>query len=88
MGFIKEAKAETARKEATRARTEGRAVFIYRFNVPATSSGFSGPVSGAAEVIEAIEGVGWQMVHFGYDGKQSSNGALLMMFRARAAARA
>ena len=55
MGFIKEVKADTARNHATRAPEEGSGLVLYRFDVPSTSSGFSRPVSGAAEVIEAIE---------------------------------
>lgn len=42
MGFIKEVKADTTRNHATRAREEGRGVFLYRFDVPSTSSGFAG----------------------------------------------
>lgn len=81
MGFIKEVKADTARNHATRAREEGRGVFLYRFDVPSTSSGFSGLVSGAAEVIEAIERTGWRLQHMAYDGHQSKNGAALLLFR-------
>jgi hypothetical protein len=36
-------------------------------NVPATSSGFSGPVSGGAEVIESVERQGWRLSHMAYD---------------------
>jgi hypothetical protein len=82
MGFIKDTKVATATKDAERARSEGRKVFVYRFNVPATSSGFSGSVSGAAEVIEGIEDAGWRLTELAYDGKQSSNGAALLLFRA------
>jgi hypothetical protein len=81
MGLIKEVKADTGRKHATRAREEGRGVFLYRFDVPASGGGFSGPVSGAAEVIEAIERTGWRLQHMAYDAKQSSNGAALLLFR-------
>lgn len=81
MGIVKDAKANLARTEASRARTEGRAVFIYRCNVPAFGSGFSGSVSGAAEVIETIEAQGWSLADMAYDGAQSRNGALILLFR-------
>lgn len=84
MGIVKDAKANVARVEAARALAEGRAVFVYRCNVPAFSSGFSGSVSGAAEVIETIEGQGWSLSNMAYDGAQSRNGALVLLFRRRA----
>jgi hypothetical protein len=49
--------------------------------VSATSPGFSGPISGAAEVIESIERAGWQLAQMAYDEKKSSNGAALLLFR-------
>lgn len=82
MGFIKDAKATTAANHAARARQEGRTVFLYRHNVPASSSGFSGPVTDTAEVIESIEQTGWQLAQIAYDGHQSKNGAVLLLFRA------
>ena len=42
-------------------------------------SGLSGPISGAAEVIEAIERQGWHLDHFGFDRAQSKNGAVLLL---------
>ena len=81
MGIFKDAKANVARTEAARAVSEGRAIFVYRCNVPAFSSGFSGSVSGAAEVIETIEGQGWSLSDMAYDGAQSRNGALVLLFR-------
>jgi len=41
MGLIKDVKAQTAGTDASRAAAERRTVFLYRFNAPATSSGFS-----------------------------------------------
>lgn len=83
MGFVREAKANVARAEATRALSEGRTVFVYRCNVPTFSSGFSGSVSGAAEVIETIESQGWSLANMAYDEAQSRNGALVLLFRHR-----
>ena len=80
MAFTK-AKASFAAVEATRAIQEGRTVFVYRYNVPFSSSNFSGSVSGAAEVIETIEAKGWALTQMAYDERQSSNGSALMLFR-------
>ncbi|HEY5397841.1 MAG TPA: hypothetical protein VIL16_20835 [Trebonia sp.] len=81
MGFIKDTKVGSAVTDAARAIQEGRTVFLYRFNVPASNSSFSGPVSGAAEVIEGIERRGWRLAEMAYDGKQSTNGAVMLLFR-------
>ena len=83
MGFIKDVKSQSAGQDAARAAREGRTVLLYRFNVPATSSGFSGPVSGAAEVIEGIEEQGWWLASMAYDSKQSAHGAVMLLFRLR-----
>jgi hypothetical protein len=81
LGFVRDIKSGAAAAEAARARQEGRSVFLYRFNVPAASSGFSGSVSGAAEVIEAIERAGWVLSQMAFDGHQSKNGVALLLFR-------
>lgn len=83
MGFIRDAKVNVASDAAARARSEGRTVLVYRYNIPATSSGFSGPVAGAAEVIESVEQAGWVLQQIAYDGAQSKNGAVMLLFRAR-----
>jgi hypothetical protein len=83
VGIVKDAKTNLAHTEAARALSEGRTVFVYRCNVPAFSSGFSGSVSGAAEVIETIERLGWSLANMAYDGAQSRNGALVLLFRRR-----
>ena len=81
MGIVKGAKAKLAGVEAARAASEGRAIFIYRSNVPIASSRASGSVSGAAEVIETIEGQGWSLSDMAYDGGWSRKGALVLLFR-------
>ena len=81
MAWVKDTKAAVASQHAGRAAEEGRVILLYRYDVPATSSGFSGPVSGAAEVIEAIEGHGWQVAQMAYDGQQSKNGCVILLFR-------
>ena len=81
MGIIKETKAATAASHARRSAGEGHTVLLYRFDVPWSSGGFSGPISGAAEVVEAIEKSGWQLDQFSFDRAQSSHGAVLLLFR-------
>lgn len=83
MGLIKDAKTGTATQHAARAREEGRTVFLYKFNVPSTSSRFSEPVSGAAEVIEGIERQGWILHQMAYDSQQGGHGSVLLLFRPR-----
>lgn len=81
MGFIKDSKQNAAAQHALPATQEGHAVMLNRFNVPATSSGFSGPVSGAAKVIEGIERHGWRLAQMACDEAQSKNGAVMLLFR-------
>lgn len=81
MGFVKGVKAADAGQAAAIAARDGRSVFLYRFNIPMTSSGFSGPVKDAPEVIERIERNGWRLDHMAYDPRQSENGAVLLLFR-------
>lgn len=81
MGIVRDAMAKIARVEAARARSEGRAIFVYRCNVPRASSRASGSVSGAAEVIEVIEGEGWSLSDMAYDGVMFRKGALILIFR-------
>lgn len=83
MGIVKDVKAARADEHAARARAEGRTVFLYKLNMPATSSRFSEPVSGAAEVIEAVERQGWVLHQLAYDSRQGSNGSALLLFRPR-----
>lgn len=81
MGLIKDTKAASAGAHAARSAKEGHTVLLYRFDVPWSSGGFSGPVSGAAEVIEEIEREGWHLDQFAYDRAQSKHGAVLLVFR-------
>jgi hypothetical protein len=81
MPLIKDTKAISAADHAARAAREGRVVFLYRQNIGATNSGYSGPVSGMAEVIEAIERQGWALDQMAFDEHQSRNGAILLLFR-------
>jgi hypothetical protein len=78
MGLMKDVKTSTAGKDAARAVAQGRQVFVFQFDFAYSHTTQS--VSGAAEVIEAIEAQGWRMdqmaVHPGV-----KNGAMIMTFR-------
>ena len=67
-GYIKAAERSIVAAHASRAISEGRAVFLYRFDVPAASSSFSGPVARAVEVIEGIERAEWALADMAYGG--------------------
>lgn len=62
MGLIKDAKQEQLGAEARRAVQEGRVIFAPRLNTPKLQSGLTGPISGWAELIEAVEREGWTLV--------------------------
>jgi hypothetical protein len=79
MGFMKDAKAQMVSKEAARAFTEGRSVFVARLEGGALSRNVSGSVSGVAEMIESIEAEGWRLEHLSSAG--SDNSHMLAMFR-------
>ena len=83
MGLIEDTKVNIAATHAARARQEGRTVFLYRFDGNASSSGFSGPVGGAAEVIESVERTRSRLVDTSVTspGTKSKNGAALLLFR-------
>lgn len=84
MSFVtnkKAAKAADARDFAMIAAQDGRGVMLYRFDIPASRSGWSGPIDDGSAVIDAVERVGWRLQHMAYDPRQSQNGALLLLFR-------
>ncbi len=83
MGFLKDVKVNTITHHAQRALEEGRYVFLARINNPVGDVHFaSGPVSGVAEQIEAIERVGWSLQQMSYvQGKGHIEGFYL--FRRR-----
>lgn len=61
MGIFKDAKSNMLTTEAERAIAEGRTVYVPKLNTPATAAGLSGAVPGWAEMIEAVEAVGWRL---------------------------
>lgn len=83
MGIIKDAKANTIGNDATRAYSEGRTVFAPRLNTPATAAGFSGPVSGWAEMIEAVEAAGWTLTQWAATDDHKGRPVAYPLFRRR-----
>jgi hypothetical protein len=79
LGFIDRVKTTKISGEAERAVREGRVVFLARINVGMTDVGASGTVTGAAEIIESIEAVGWRLDQMSYaqDRKGSPEGYYL-----------
>jgi hypothetical protein len=85
MGFIKEAKADSAANEAKRAASEGHTVLVYKFDMPNLNSAVSSTVSGAAEAIERIEAQAWELSHTALH-PDIRHGSLVMVFRRAATA--
>jgi hypothetical protein len=80
MGFVKKFKSDSAGGNALRARDEGRTVYVHRFEMPHWGSGYSGSVSGAAEVIESIEDQGWKLTHITDSAGEGHRGAFVLVF--------
>ncbi|HEX5995974.1 MAG TPA: hypothetical protein VFY84_12600 [Jiangellales bacterium] len=83
MSWVKDAKAQSVAKEAQRAVSEGRYVFVCRINNPALSHQMSGSVSGVAEQIEAIEQAGWWLHHMSYAQDKKGGVEGYYLFRRR-----
>ncbi|MFE1748993.1 hypothetical protein ACFW88_00305 [Streptomyces anandii] len=61
MGFINDAKAQTAGVEARKARERGQSVLVYKFIEANTNSKSTAPMTGMAEQIQAVEEQGWML---------------------------
>ncbi|MGW4567074.1 hypothetical protein ACWEN3_33330 [Streptomyces sp. NPDC004561] len=81
MGWIKEAKANAIKEHAQRAIAEGRTVFVCRVNQGALQSNFSGPLSGVAEQIEAVEELGWQLDQASFSHDHKDHASAFLIFR-------
>ncbi|MGW7001589.1 hypothetical protein ACWGCW_01840 [Streptomyces sp. NPDC054933] len=81
MGWIKDAKAEAISKDAKRAIDEGRTVFVCRVNQGVLQSNWSGPLSGVAEQIEAIEAHGWQLDQASFSHDHKNHASAFLIFR-------
>ncbi|WP_330342354.1 hypothetical protein [Streptomyces sp. NBC_00557] len=81
MGWIKDAKANMIKEHAQRAVTEGRTVFVCRVNQGVLQSNFSGPLSGVAEQIEAVEELGWQLDQASFSHDHKDHASAFLTFR-------
>ncbi len=61
MGMIRDVKVQTIAKDAARAISEGRLVFVARLHTPGRLHDMTGSVGDWAEMIEAIEAEGWTL---------------------------
>jgi hypothetical protein len=79
VGWIKDVKVNAITEHAQRAISEGRSVFVCRVNQGALQSNWSGPLSGVAEQIEAVESLGWQLdqANFAHDHKGHASAFLI-----------
>lgn len=81
MGWIRDTKAQIAVDNAARAWQPGHAVFVWNQNIPLSMATVSGPIPDTAEVIKAIEGVGWGLQMMQYADMHAKNGSILLLFR-------
>jgi hypothetical protein len=79
MGFMNTLKGDTFGKDATKAREQGRTVFVARLVVRGDINAMSLSVSDAAEMIEAVEAQGWACHDMSWtqDGKGRPEGYFL-----------
>lgn len=81
MGIIKSAKVNAIGEAAREAVSEGRKVFACRVNEGVWKSAYSGPMSGVAEQIEAVEAEGWSLDNMAAVVGAKSEGSLILLFR-------
>lgn len=84
MGWLASAKGNEAGRQAREARDGGKGVLVYKFIEASGNSRLTGPMSGMAEQIEAIEAEGWALADMSAaQGKSlfSERVALVCMFR-------
>jgi L-fucose isomerase-like protein len=68
------ADAQRVAAEAHRAMSEGRRVFLARINLRMSDVGSTGTVPGAAEIIEAVESLGWRLEQMSFVSTVDLNG--------------
>ncbi|MFI6862634.1 hypothetical protein ACIBKZ_22525 [Streptomyces sp. NPDC050421] len=86
MGFINNAKAETATRAAAEAYAAGRYVLTFKIIEANSTSRSTGIMTGVGEQIEAIEAQGWTLTNMtAAEGKALSGErtALVCLFRRR-----
>jgi len=84
MGKIKDAKADILRTQAARAVEEGRTVFAPMLNTPKTQPRISSSIAGWAEMMEAVEGEGWELTHWSVAADGHGRPQAYPLFRRRA----
>ncbi|MEW2424851.1 hypothetical protein ACIQPS_08985 [Streptomyces sp. NPDC091290] len=85
MGFINDAKAQTAGSEARKARERGQKVLVYKFIEANLNSKATAPMSGMADQIQAVEDQGWRLDQMAAAEGKAMTGervALICIFRA------
>jgi hypothetical protein len=86
MGFINDAKAQSAGSEARKAYERGQAVLVYKFIEANMNSKATAPMTGIAGQIQAVEAEGWMMANMAAAEGKAMTGervALVCLFRRR-----
>ncbi|WP_393057716.1 hypothetical protein [Streptomyces sp. LN549] len=86
MGFINNAKADVAGKEAREAYARGDYVLVYKFIEASSTSKTTAPMTGIAEQITAVESAGWMLQNMAAAEGKALTGertALVCLFRRR-----
>lgn len=84
MGFINDAKAQTAGAEARKARERGQSVLVYKFIEANLNSKATAPMSGIADQIASVEQQGWRLDQMAAAEGKAMTGervALICLFR-------
>lgn len=85
MGFINDAKAQTAGSEAHKARERGQSILVYKFIEANLNSKATAPMAGMADQIAAVEQQGWRLDQMAASEGKAMTGervALICIFRA------
>ncbi|GAA4684607.1 hypothetical protein [Streptomyces youssoufiensis] len=86
MGWINDAKADTATKAAAEAYAQGRYTLVFKIIEANSTHRMTGVMTGVGEQIEAIEAQGWALANMcAAEGKALSGdrSALICLFRRR-----
>jgi hypothetical protein len=86
MGFINDAKAQAAGKEAQEAYARGQYVLVYKLIEANMNHRATAPMPGIAEQITAIESAGWMLSNMAAAEGKAMTGdrtALICLFRRR-----
>jgi hypothetical protein len=84
MGFMNNAKADSAAGDARKAIENGQTVLVYKFIEANTNSRNTGPMAGIADQIQAVESQGWAMYNMAVGEGKALSGervAIVCLFR-------